>query len=288
MNYNIIANPVSGTMTIDQKHDVLEKAAEILDAELYGLDTGSSDEFIQCAKACAEQCDVMVIAGGDGTLSDIINVIDTTATPIAFLPLGTGNAMQYALNYRGNIHDIALRIKDGEIYPYDLVSCQGKRRAFMSSVGIEGVVIRLRDQYVRQGYTGFKAYFRASVYAYFKSYRRATVNVIIDDKMFDIKNLLSLMIVKQPYYGSGMKVVPEARFDDRRLHIRWINSGLLKSLAGVTSAFTIGNRIGSYHTGQKLTLTSDRPLLLQIDGNIAWDSKSFEFSILPKALKIKC
>jgi len=288
MRYAIITNPVSGKMTVDQKLSALGKAAEILDAEIHGLDTVTADDFVQCARELATRCDVLVTAGGDGALSDIINSIDTTRTPIAYLPLGTGNAMRYALKYKGSLTDIAMRIKDGKIHEYDLIDCDEKIRAFMISVGIEGTIIRLRNQYVAQGAAGFKTYFRSVVNSYFKEYKRTTARVTVDDAMFEVKNLLSLLVVKQPYYGFGMNVVPRARFNDRQLHISCINSGLFESVIGGITAFTIGNRIGQYRTGRQLTVELERPLTMQIDGNEGWNADSFTFTVLPNALKIKC
>ena len=93
MRYTIITNPVSGTMTADQKRAALAQAAEILDTEINGLDTTTAEEFGQCAKELATRCDVLVAAGGDGTFSDIINAIDTAQTPVFFLPLGNGHAL---------------------------------------------------------------------------------------------------------------------------------------------------------------------------------------------------
>lgn len=288
MRYAIITNPVSGKMTVDQKLSALAKAAKILDAEIHGLDTVTADDFGQCARELATRCDVLVIAGGDGTLSDIINSIDTARTPIAYLPLGTGNAMQYALKYKGSLTDIVMRIKDGKIHEYDLINCDEKSRAFMISVGIEGTIIRLYDQYVAQGAAGFKTYFRAVVNSYFKEYKRTTARITVDDAMFEVKNLLSLLVVKQPYYGFGMNVVPRARFNDRQLHISCINSGLFESVIGGITAFTIGNRIGQYRTGRQLTVELERPLTMQIDGNEGWNADAFTFTVLPNALKIKC
>lgn len=141
MRYAIIINPVSGTMTVDQKRAALANVAEILDAEIHGLDAITADAFGQCAREVATSCDVLVTAGGDGTFSDIINSIDTAQTPIAYLPLGTGNAMRHALKYKGSLTDIAMRIRVGKIHEYDLVNCNEKRRAFMASVGIEGAII---------------------------------------------------------------------------------------------------------------------------------------------------
>jgi len=288
MRYAIIANPASGTMTVDQKRATLENAAKILAAEIHGLDTTTAEEFSQCAQDLIPRCDVLVAAGGDGTLSDIINAVDTAEAPIAYLPLGTGNAMAHALKYRGKLVDIATRIRNGKIHEYDLINCDEKRRAFTASVGIESTVLRLRNQYVAQGATGFKTYVKATIDSYLKEYKRPNAKLLIDGAMYEVKNLLSLMVVKHPFYGFGMNVVPKARFHDRQLHIVWINSGLLQSAVGVITAFTIGNRTGQYRTGRQLTVTLDRPLVFQNDGNEGWVSDAFSFTVLPSAVKIKC
>ncbi len=288
MRYAIIANPVSGGMTITEKRSALAEAAKILDAQIYGMDTGSAYEFGQCARELAARYDVVVVAGGDGTFSDIINSVDTAGTPIAYLPLGTGNALKYALGYKRNLADIAIRIRQGRIYEYDLINCEEKKRAFMVSVGIEGMVIRLRDQHVAQGASGFETYFKAAFDSYFKEYKRTSARINIDGEIVEINNLLSLMVVKQPYYGFGMNVVPKARFDDRQLHILWMKSKLLNFAIGGITAFTGGNQLGHYRTAQQLSVRLDRPLVLQIDGNEGWESDAFTFTILPNALKIKC
>ncbi len=58
------------------------------------------------------------------------------------------------------------------------------------------------------------------IHAYFKTYKRAVATITVDGTNIKVKNLLSLMVVKQPYYGFGVNVMPEARFDDQQLHIR--------------------------------------------------------------------
>lgn len=288
MKYAIITNPCAGHISIDQKLSVLAPVSALLNAEIHGLDTATPEELGQCAGELVSQCDVLVVAGGDGTFSDIINAVDTTDIPTAYLPLGTGNAIGYTLGYRGGIIDIARRIRDAGIRAYDLIDCDNRKRAFTASLGISGAIIRLRDQYQRRKIKGFRAYLMASFSAYFGGYERTAARIVLDHGAFRISNLLILMAVKQPYYGFRMNVVPKARFDDGQLHILWVNSGLFMAALGALSAFTIGNRVGKYHTSRKLSLTADHLLPLQIDGNDAWDADSFSFTILPKALKMKC
>ena len=288
MRYAIITNPVSGQMSLGQKRAALAPAAEILKAEVHGLDTATSREFIQCARDLAGRCDVLVAAGGDGTLSDIINAVNTSRICVAYLPLGSGNAFAHALHYRGHLIDMATRILEGKIHEYDLISCDGKRRAFTASLGFEAAVLKLREQYVAKGMTGMKAYMKALCDAYFVTYKRTDATVVLDGDPFDVRNLLSLMVVKQPYYGYGLKVVPRARFDDRRLHILHTNAGLFSVCVGLATAFFIGNPIGQYRRGEHVHLAAEKPLPLQVDGSFAWQASEFSFEVLKKALRIKC
>ena len=288
MRYAIITNPASGRMDTDQKRVMLAEAAEVLNAKIYGLDTRTAAELGQCTRDLASGHDVIVAAGGDGTLADVINAVDTSRMPVAYLPLGTGNAMQCALKYKGSLADIARRIRDGKIHDLDLINCDETCRALMVSIGFEGTVIKLRDQYVSQGAVGFKTYFKAVLISYFNKYKRTHARIVIDGAVFEVEKLLSLMVVKHPYYGYGMNVVPKARFDDRQLHVCCLNPGLFKAVIGGITAFTGGNRIGWYYAGQKLNVKLQRPLTIQVNGNAGWEADEFRFTVLPKGLKIKC
>jgi len=287
MRYAIITNPVCGRMNVDEKRFTLARVAEIFNAEIHGLDTETLDDFKQCTRNLVKRCDVLVVAGGDGTFSEVINSVDTTQTLLAYLPLGTGNAMQYALQYKGNLVDIATSIKNGEIHQCDLIKCDEKKLAFMASIGIEGTIVRLRERYLAQGETGFKTYLKAVFTAYFSEYKRSNATIKVDNETFEVENLLSMMVVKQPYYGFAMNVVPMARFDDRRLHVSYINSGLFMSFLGLGTAFTIGNRVGKYKTGRQVSVNLEQPILLQIDGTPAWENDAFTFTVMAGGLKLK-
>jgi diacylglycerol kinase (ATP) len=288
MRYAIITNPVSGRLSVPQKSRLLAKASSILDAEVIGLDIKTREEFAARAKEVASSVDILVVAGGDGSVSDVINAIDTDRTPISFLPLGSGNALAYGLEYPVGISRAAMRVKEGKIRDFDLIHCSGKKRAMNASVGIESTVLKLRNQYVARGVRGFHAYFRAFLKGYFKEYRQAGVEMEIDGVSHRMHGLMSLLIAKHPYYGYGMKLLPHARLDDGRLHVLCTTGSLTKLTCVVVSAFTVGNRLGRFFHGEEVAVRLEQPLALQTDGDLAWEADRFTFKVLPKALKIKC
>lgn len=286
MRYSIITNPASGHLPVPRRRELLGRAARILQARVYGLDTTSKEDFLVCARDLAEKCDVLVVAGGDGTLSDVINAIDTKENPIAYIPLGSGNAMGYALKLRGDIADVATRIRDGRVRNFDLIRCDDRRLAYMVSIGLEGAVIQKRNEYKAKGSSGFKAYLMAFLIAYAKGFRGVHGAIAVNGRRHETSSLLSLMIMKQPYYGYGLKVMPEARLDDRQLHVRVLRAGWMTFLFGGATSLTVGNRAGSYQTAEQVSVELEKPLLMQADGDLAWKAKTFHFRVLPKALKI--
>ncbi len=285
--YCIIANPASGIGADDERYELLKGAADILSAKVYGLDTTCAGELALCAREQAENNDVLVVAGGDGTFSLVVNAVDLSATTLAFLPFGTGNALTHALTYRGGISRIAHRIRTGSIHFCDLIDCDSGKKAFMVSLGVDGEVIRLYEEYRSLGYRGLKAHVPAAFNAIFRHYRPTGCNLSMDGEGRRIDRLWSLMVVKQPFFGMGLKAVPRALWDDGKLHVKVLASGFGGIAAGLITGFTIGNLAGEYKKGEKLTVRLDDPLTLQVDGELGWTGDRFSFAVLPRILRLK-
>ena len=287
LSYAILTNPASGRTNAERKLAALKEPAEILKADIHGLETAKVSNLAQCARELSEKYDLIVVAGGDGTFSDVVNAIDLSRTPLAYLPMGSGNALKSALGYKGSLAEIAQRIRDGQIHELDLIGCDRGRRAVFASIGIEGVVLQIRNRLLARGSKGFPAYFRALFAAYLRFYEPVTAELILDGAVHRVSDLLSVLVAKHPFFGYGMKVVPKACFDDGQLHTLSVRRGLLRNLWGLMTSFASGNKTGRHRPCEMLTLKLRKPLLLQTDGNTAWASDRFTFRVLPRALKMK-
>jgi diacylglycerol kinase family enzyme len=265
----------------------LREAAAILGADIHGLDTDCAEAFAQCAKEQARRCELLVVAGGDGSFSLVMNHIDLSEIALAFLPFGTGNALTHALGYRGTMVEIAARLRSAPTHSCDLIDCDGGQKAFMASLGLDGCAIGLYEMYKGKGYRGLKAHLLAGLGALFRAYRAADGRIRVDGEVRRVAKLYSLMVVKQPYFGMGLKVMPGAKWDDGRLHTRTIASGPAGIAAGLVTGFTIGNRVGQYRTGTEVSVSLDAPLSLQIDGEPGWTGDRFRFKLIPAALRLK-
>lgn len=286
MRYAIVANPVSGGTSPARKRLLLREAANILDAKIHGLEARTPEEFRECVVRTARECDVLVGGGGDGTLSMIINAIDRAITPVGFLPIGAGNAMRHALRLVGSPATIARQIRDAPVRKFDLVDCGGKV-AFSASVGIEAAVLRVRRRYSILNRSGLSGYLLAALIAYFLVYRRISGILEVDGVRSRLESLLTLLVVKHPFHGFGMRVVPQARLDDGRLHVLAVSSGFWRAIVSGGAALFASNLTGRYQNGKSVKAFFDRPHGLQADGEEWWEGRTFRFEVLDQAIMMK-
>lgn len=284
----MIINPKAGPTNTQRKVQLLHTVQEILgDCEIRGLETTSRDEFMQCAAELAREVDVLIVAGGDGSFSDAINALDSQ-TVFSYLPLGSGCALRYALDLPPQLSRIAKRIKEGCLRQYDLILCDGVRKGFMTSIGLEADILHRRESLRDSGIRGPQAYAIATFGSFFTDLERTDMSILIDGEELPVPNAVTAIVTKIPYYGYKMKIVPNAVFDDGHLHLLAINSGWAEIVGGMANAFLKENRMGIYRKAREIRITTQRERYAQVDGNIYRKGTTFEFKVLPQALRIWC
>lgn len=128
MRIKFIANPISGGNArprIELACDALQRCGAEVDLCLTSA-RGDARKFAE--QALTEGYDRVVVAGGDGTLNEVVNGIACPDLPIAFLPFGTVNVFALeagipkqleaacALAVKGSARPITLGCLDGELF----------------------------------------------------------------------------------------------------------------------------------------------------------------------------
>ena len=288
MRFGMIVNPTAGGTNAHRKSQSLQAVKEVLgDCKTCGLDTQSREEFMQCAVELAREVEVLIVAGGDGSFSDAINALDSS-TVLAFLPFGSGCALQYALNLPPQLTRAAKRIKEGQLHCYDLILCDESRKAFMASVGLEADILHRRESLRESGISGPQAYAMATFGSFFTELERTDMTISLDGEELIVPDAVTAIVTKIPYYGYKMKVVPNAVFDDGYLHLLAVNAGWAEIVGGLANAFLYENKLGLYKRAREIRITMERERYAQLDGSIYRKGTDFHFRVLPQALQMWC
>ncbi len=288
LRYGIIVNPAAGMSSLKRRKQVIAECAGILGSEtlIDGWETESAAELRECAEALAEKVDILVVAGGDGTFSDIINALHRT-TVLAYIPLGTGNAWRNTLKLPFSRRRAADRIKQGWEHQVDLIMVDGKTKGILASVGFEGRALSERKKFLEKGVKGFDSYFRATAKLILGGYEGDDAIVKVDQRIVSVKRAISLIVTKTPYYGYGLKVVPKARIDDGLLHVMMVSADPSTTLSNIVASSTSGNAFGQYLTCKRVSIETAAEVPLQVDGNLDREGTRFKFQVLPSALRMR-
>ena len=135
----LIINPVAGKLRF--KGAMFEIAQRLCDAD-YDLTvkmTKTKGDAIELASDLREDsCDVVIGAGGDGTLNEVICGIMRSGAdiPIGYIPCGSTNDFAQSMNLSINPIAACEQIIKGEAKPFDIGMFAGKRNfSYIASFG---------------------------------------------------------------------------------------------------------------------------------------------------------
>ncbi|MFO7947398.1 MAG: diacylglycerol kinase family lipid kinase [Armatimonadota bacterium] len=84
----------------------------------------------------------IIVAGGDGTVNEVVQAIANTDLELAVIPLGTGNILGRFLGLRpGEVFDACELAVKGEAHPVDLGVMNGHYFVGMAGVGLDAEIV---------------------------------------------------------------------------------------------------------------------------------------------------
>lgn len=243
--------------------------------------------------------DIVVGAGGDGTINEIINGTFGYDVPIGIIPCGAANDLASNLGIPKNIEracDIILR---GGIQRIDLIKVNGW--SFITSGGI-GLPCDVLAE-ITNGDGQRISNRQAAFFCGGRIYALALLKVLLKGKHYGRQISLtgenlhynikasSLIIGNQPFLGGNFKTLPKAVsndgfFDvcliekvDNRIHFY---TTLLKILSGKH----IGREDVRFFRAKKIFIQSNKPLDFFGDGELRLRENLFDIQLIPRAARI--
>jgi YegS/Rv2252/BmrU family lipid kinase len=249
---------------------VSEYAAEL-------LCTTRTRHACDLASSIDERSDILLVAGGDGTLHEVIDGMMQrpveSRPPILLIPLGSGNDTARMIGARATLADIQRRISAQQAKDWDVLECTiGAEQVTryctnVLDVGFGGEVARrytngLRKLPARLGYV-------TATLQGFVSSKARRMSVRIDDVLIDDEMLLTA-VANSKWFGSGIGIAPLAKPDDGILDITVVkNVGPLtyaRFLPDLMRGVPIRDPRIHYHSGRECMITTNEPLPIEIDG----------------------
>lgn len=288
----VVLNPVAGTSKPDTVMQVISRYCEQhnWDCEIYQT---HKDEDLRhlVHKTVKKGVDMVIVAGGDGTVSAVAAGMINSQIPLGVLPVGTGNALARDRLIPLDLNAaLALLGGDHQVQALDAMEVVGKGMYVLNvSVGVSSITMRMTAREEKRRY-GFLAY----IYRAARSIMRSDLHrfkVKVDD--FPIRFSASEVFIAncklagfQPLVD-GVEVVP----DDNRLDMFIIRARSIRDYLGVLARFIIrgGKKQADnlyYAAAQEsIVIESEITLPVQADGE-ELGTTPVEIRVIPNALKL--
>lgn len=295
----IIYNP---TKVLDlstfRRHVIYELTERGWDAPLW-LETNANDPGHQMAKtAIEEKVDLVLGAGGDGTIRVICEDLAHSGIPFGIIPAGTGNLLARNLNIPLD-EPTALQVAfEGTPSDIDLVALtvDGDDRqdadktfvfAVMAGLGVDAAIMDGTDADLKKT-VGAAAYFIAA--AQNANRPPLPVTISVDDQPPIQRKAAVILIGNVGIVSGGIQLMPAARADDGQIDVLVAHPRTPGDWARVVTKVLARQRsddarLDRMH-GRKVTLTAARPDHFQLDGDTEGQCSRMVAEVMPGALKV--
>ena len=273
MNIRLIINPTSGPAN---KPDL---STEIIDAlQNQGLEaelcTTSPDEDGEelAAEAAKAGVELVIVAGGDGTIEAVARGLMHTQTVLGIIPMGTRNNIAASLNIPNDLTQAIQTLVEGVRGRFDMGKANDHYFVEVVGVGLEAALFPCGDE-VKEGikknyWAALKSVFSGiQTFLQFKQHRLV---LRLDGRRMRRLRILQVNICNSPRYGVQFALAPDAKMNDGKLDVIYIdNPSKWDHLCHFFKAMR-GERLPherlKTHRAAKIEIKSYPPLAVHADG----------------------
>ncbi|MET1029906.1 diacylglycerol kinase [Domibacillus tundrae] len=268
----IIYNPTSGR-ELFRKH--LPEALEKLEKAGYETSahatTGEGDATYAARIAAERKFDVVIAAGGDGTLNEVVNGLagQEHRPKFGVIPMGTTNDFARALHIPRDIQGAIDVIAAGETIPVDVGRMND--RYFINIAG-GGRLTELTYEVPSKLKTmlGQLAYYLKGI-EMLPSIKPTDVRIEYDDRVFEGESLLFLIGLTNSV-GGFEKLAPDSSVNDGLFTLIILKKTNLAEFIRIVGLALRGDHLNDPHViytkARRIHVQSNHPMLINLDGEL--------------------
>ncbi len=285
----VIVNPNAGG--VGEIEVLREKLSRLRETEVR-FTRKAGDARTIARRALASGAELIVAAGGDGTLNEVVNGLaaDFGRARLGLLPLGTGNDFARSIDVPADV-DAALDIlAAGRLRTVDVARATfGRRRRWFINVsagGFSGAVSEKASE-VKDRW-GPLSYLRAAVGALPQLQGHGARITLDGGERLEVE-AYNVVVSNGRFVAGGIPVAPQSQLDDGRLDVMIAPSATIPQLALLVPQVLLGKHTESdlllFRKAARIEIESDPPMSFNVDGELI-EGGPVRFEVKPRALAV--
>jgi diacylglycerol kinase (ATP) len=290
MNRCLIINPKSGSLkTLDTAF--FQEIERIEPSAIHVTAGPGSAESYALAAAESEKYDEIVVAGGDGTLNEVINGIAGCFDRIhvGIIPLGTGNDFARSLGLPATLKESIDVLLNGQLDSVDLVRAQSEQLRYFANVsagGFSGLVDEKLTPELKKTW-GPLAYLRSAAAALPQLQGYGAI-IELDGQRLDLV-VYNVVVANGRYVAGGLPIAPQADLHDGKLDVVLIESKPAADMALLAAQILMGKHLENaavvHERAARVSVRSEPGMWFNVDGELV-GNEPILFEAIPRALQV--
>ena len=254
------------------------------------LETTKDDPGLgMCQQAVHDECEVVFVCGGDGTVMAAVTAMAGCGIPLAILPAGTGNLLARNLDLPLNDEMAALRIgTSGRTRAIDVGLVEDRKFAVMAGIGFDAAIMRDAPERLKK-VVGWPAYV-VSAAKHLRG-RGIRVTITVDDGAPLQRRVRTVVVGNVGKLQGNIPLLPDAKADDGILDVVVIAPRSVVDWARVTGRVIrradVGDRRMERFRGTHVLVKASEPQPRQLDGDVVEDGRTLDVRVEPGALLVR-
>lgn len=290
-----VYNAESGKGQIKKYKDYILKKLAPKYGEIECIETTHAGHAHDIAKESISKYDYFFVAGGDGTLNEVVNGMGNAEPDqkpiIGYIPTGTVNDVARSMGISRNIKKAVKNLLVGEPFEHDIFRVNRRYGIYVCCTGLFTKASYDTNRYNKKKYGKF-AYFKNGI----KELKNTTpldIELKIGDEV--IKKKCALVLILNSKSVAGFKINKSAELNDGEVEIILFHSDDEKidfcELKAMANAFLFGikktqnNPNVTHLKASSFEITTKEGTVINLDGEKSKEG-CFKFTVLQKAIKI--
>ncbi len=237
------------------------------------------------AKAIHEEFDVVVAAGGDGTINEAAKILAGSQVALGILPCGSGNGL-------ARHHGIPMNLKQGlevikrmKTTQHDAAKINGVLSFNVSGIGFDAHIAHL---FGKDGKRGFGEYVRLT-FREFNNYQDTLFTIDDGTGRYQVQAAM-VSIATGSQFGNNAYIAPDANTSDGKTNITSIRKMKLWELPftgwRIFNKTILKSQYAKSYTAPAFKVGCPEPQPLHIDGEPTGFTNEFFIQTVPGLLKL--
>lgn len=248
--------------------------------------SGSAKETAQLIQDYRKQIQLVILGGGDGTISSAAQALYNHKLAFAILPLGTANDLARSLGISNNLSDAFQIILDNHRSKINLGVINGHYFLNAAHIGLGVTVTHELTPDVKKKW-GVLSYLKAALSA-FKNNRSFHVSITVKGKTYQMHSI-QLAVGNGRYYGGGNVIDEKSEIDDGLLCLYSLPPSTLWELLTQALLLRYGKHSQMQKTftisGKHIEIKTRRVKEIHADGEPVSKTPAI-FEVIPQALEV--